>query len=58
MLASPVSLSADDGWSARQTLMVLAGITLLVVVLVPAVTAHVLAGRRAGTARGDKGEQK
>ncbi|MFD8724796.1 substrate-binding domain-containing protein [Streptomyces sp. NPDC059629] len=55
VLASPVSLSADDGWSSRQTLMVLAGITLLVVVLVPAVTAHVLAGRRTGTA---KGEQK
>ncbi|MFF4120554.1 substrate-binding domain-containing protein [Streptomyces sp. NPDC001714] len=54
VLASPVSLSADDGWSSRQTLMVLAGITLLVVVLVPAVTAHVLAARRAGTAKGDQ----
>ncbi|MGW3151883.1 substrate-binding domain-containing protein [Streptomyces sp. NPDC001177] len=45
VLASPVSVAADDGWSTSQTLMVLAGLTLLVVVLVPAVTAQVLAGR-------------
>ncbi|KUN79066.1 substrate-binding domain-containing protein [Streptomyces griseoruber] len=47
VLASPVSVAADDGWSTSQTLMVLAGLTLLVVVLVPAVTAQALAGRNA-----------
>ncbi|MEU1342209.1 substrate-binding domain-containing protein [Streptomyces sp. NPDC005827] len=55
LLGSPVAVAADDGWSGRQTLMVLAAVTLLVVVLVPAVTAHLLSGR-GGRAKG--GEQK
>ncbi|WP_055534219.1 substrate-binding domain-containing protein [Streptomyces graminilatus] len=53
VLASPVSVSSDDGWSTSQTLMILAGLTLLVVVLVPPVTAQILAGRNGKSRKGE-----
>ena len=45
VLADPVTVPAASGWSGTQTLMLLAGLTLLVLVLAPALTARAL-GRR------------